>query len=261
MNSPTRVVCWFSCGAASAVATKITLRKYVQEPERVAIAYCETGSEHPDNERFLADCERWFNAPVKRLHSERYADTWDVWEKRRYLAGIKGALCTVEMKVMPRLAFQLPTDIHVFGYTADGADIARAQRFRENYPELTVQTPLIARGLTKSTCLAMVQEAGIALPPLYALGFHNNNCLPCVKATSPDYWALVRKTAPNEFARMAKLSRELGVRLCRLNSERAFIDEIPADHPTTSPIVPSCDFLCHIAELDIAPLRPPPHGR
>jgi len=33
--------------------------------------------------------------------------------------------------------------------------------------------------------------------------------------------------------------------------ERAFIDEIPADHPTTNPIQPSCDFLCHIAESDL----------
>jgi len=237
-----RIIGWFSCGAASAVAVKLT---------RALPVYCDTGAEHPDNVRFLADCERWFGRRVERLKSERYSDTWDVWTKRRYLAGIEGAPCTIELKVMPRLAFQRPDDEHVFGYTADALDVARAERLRANYPELIIHTPLIERGLNKAACLDMVQRAGIALPPLYAMGFQNNNCLPCVKATSPDYWALVRHQFPDKFDRMAKLSRDLDVRLCRLAGERAFIDEIPLDHPTTYPLQPSCDFLCHIAEQDL----------
>lgn len=243
-----RTVCWFSAGAASAVATKLTI---ASNPDAV-VAYCETGAEHPDNARFIADCERWFGKTVERLKSDRYADTWDVFEKRRYLAGIDGALCTVELKVMPRLAWQQATDIHVFGYTSDGPDQKRAERLRANYFELTIKTPLIERGLDKSACLAVIQDAGIALPPMYALGFHCNNCIPCVKATSPAYWALVRQHFPSEFDRMSELSRRLDVRLARLAGERIFIDEIPADHPTTDPIQPACDFICHIAEQDIA---------
>ena len=242
-----RTVCWFSAGAASAVATQLVLRA---DPTAVPV-YCETGAEHPDNGRFIADCEAWFGRPVERIRSDRYADTWDVFEKRRYLAGIDGALCTVELKVMPRLAWQMPTDIHVFGYTADGPDVARAKRLRDTYFEMQIRTPLIDRGLNKEACLAMIERAGIALPPMYALGFQNNNCIPCVKATSPAYWALVRQQFPEQFARMAKLSRDLDVRLCRINDERRFIDEIPADHPTTNPIAPACDFLCHIAEQDL----------
>jgi hypothetical protein len=243
-----RTVSWFSCGAASAVASKLLLR----DSPNATIAYCETGAEHPDNGRFLSDCERWFGKSIERLRSDTYADTWDVFEKRRYLAGIDGAPCTVELKVMPRLAWQRPDDIHVFGYTADAPDFERARRLRENYFELTIRTPLIERGIMKDACLAMVENAGIRLPPMYALGFQNNNCIPCVKATSPAYWALVRKIFPAEFARMAKLSRDLDVRLCRINDERRFIDEIPLDHHTTRPISPSCDFLCHIAEQELA---------
>ena len=96
--------------------------------------------------------------------------------------------------------------------------------------------------------LAMVESRGVKLPEMYRLGFQNNNCIPCVKATSPDYWALVRKTHPAEFARMVKLSRDLGVRLARIKGERVFIDEIPQDWPTTNPIVPACDFLCQVME-------------
>jgi len=42
------------------------------------------------------------------------------------------------------------------------------------------------------------------------------------------------------------------VRLCRIKGERVFIDEIPADWPTTNPIAPACDFLCQIAVEDAA---------
>lgn len=234
-----RTISWFSCGAASAVATKLY-------PESVPV-YCETGAEHPDNVRFLAACEDWFGREIERIASDKYHDTWDVWTKRRYLAGVEGALCTVEMKVIPRLAYQRPDDVHVFGYTADGPDVDRAHRLRAAYPEMSIRTPLIDRGVTKEACLDIVQRAGIGLPPLYALGFRNNNCLPCVKATSPAYWALVRKHFPDKFDRMAKLSRELDVRLCRINDVRSFIDEIP----TTNPLQPSCDFLCHLAEQEI----------
>lgn len=242
MSKSYRTILWFSCGAASAVAGKLV-------PDAQPV-YCETGSEHPDNERFLQDCERWWGRKVTRLRGA-YEDTWDVWERTRYLAGINGARCTIELKVKPRLDFQLPTDSHVFGYTADGADMARAQRLRETYPELSIRTPLIAAGITKASCLAMLEDARIAVPPMYAMGFHNNNCIPCVKATSPAYWALIRKRFPAHFYRMAKLSRELDVRLCRIDGERAFIDDIPRDHPTIDPIQPSCDFLCHLAEMDL----------
>lgn len=244
-----RTICWFSCGAASAVATKITIEAGNGD---IVPAYCETGSEHPDNGRFLSDCERWFGRKIERVRSDKYADTWAVWEARRYLAGIDGAPCTVEMKISPRLCFQRPMDAHVFGYTADGPDIARAERLRANYPEMEIITPLIERGLDKSACLAIVDRAGICLPPMYALGFQNNNCIPCVKATSPAYWALVRKCFPTEFERMASLSRKLGVRLARVQNERVFIDEIPLDQSTSQPIAPSCDFLCHLAEQDLS---------
>jgi hypothetical protein len=133
MSSTPRTLSWFSCGAASAVATKLT----IENNRNVLPVYCETGSEHPDNERFLSDCENWFGAKVTRIKSEKYGDTWELWEKRRYLSGVGGALCTTELKIFPRLAFQHPTDVHVFGYTADGPDIKRAERLRNENRDAT----------------------------------------------------------------------------------------------------------------------------
>lgn len=242
-----RRVAWFSCGAASAVATKIAIEEH---PDTI-VTYCETGSEHEDNVRFIADCEHWYCRKIERLSSNKYVDTWDVWSKKRYLAGTQGAPCTVELKVIPRLEFQRPTDVHIFGYTSDGSDAYRAERLRKNFPEMFISTPLIEKGINKAACLAILQRRGIKIPAMYALGFANNNCIPCVKATSPAYWALVRKQFPGKFNRLAELSRQLNVRLCQAqNRQRIFLDEIPSDQQTRDAVTPSCDFLCHLLEQE-----------
>src|SRR4051812_44728658 len=112
-----RVVCRFSCGAASAVATKLALAKYGHD--RVEITYSDTGSEHSDNVRFRADCERWFGKSVQIFKSEKFADTWAVWKKERFITSKAGAPCTGALKREPHFPFERPTDIMVFGYTFD----------------------------------------------------------------------------------------------------------------------------------------------
>ena len=89
-----KYICWFSCGAASAVATKIALKKY----KNVRIIYQDTGSEHPDNKRFLKDCEQWFGQEIEITKSEKYNDIWDVFKKTKWLVGPSGARCTSELK-------------------------------------------------------------------------------------------------------------------------------------------------------------------
>lgn len=235
-----RTISWFSAGAASAVTTKLA------KPD--VIAYCDTGTEDVDNIRFFEDCERWFGKTITTLKNERYSDAWAVWEKECYLSGIYGAPCTRLLKVMPRLEFQNPDDVHLFGYTADGPDVKRADQLRESFPDLTIRYPLIEMGINKRACLALLSGAGIRPPRVYAMGFPHANCIPCVKATSPNYWSLVRKEFPAEFERMVELSRRLDVRLTRIKGKRCYIDEIPADWPTTDALAPECDLLCQSAQ-------------
>jgi hypothetical protein len=61
---------------------------------------------------------------------------------------------------------------------------------------------------------------------MYALGFEHNNCLGCVKATSPAYWNRVRMCFPEVFKRRAEQSREIGVRLTRVQGRRIFLDQL-----------------------------------
>jgi hypothetical protein len=248
-----RRVRWFSEGAASAVATKLDIQEHGIEAGPVVC--CSTGAEDDDNHRFREDCAKWFGCEVTIIKSEKYADTWDCWTKRKYMSGIAGAVCSGELKFVPRLNFELPTDIHIFGFTADASDQRRAERLRGEFSPLGgICTPLIQRGITKANCLALLEGAGIALPRTYALGFPNANCLKsgCVKAQSPNYWALHRLHFPEGFAKTAALARSLGVRLAKIGEERVFIDDIPADWPTVNPIAPTCDLLCSIHAKDLA---------
>lgn len=242
-----RTVSWFSRGTASAVATGLTLKEY---PDAI-IVHCATNSEDEDNDRFQRDCEVWWGRSVTTIASEEYASTWDVWERHRWINGVKGARCTGELKIAPRLEFQRHDDIHVFGYTSDRADIARAKRLRENYPELDIRTPLIDAGLDKRACMAIVTSSGVALPKVYTWGLHNANCIPCGKGESPGYWAVIRKFAPEKFWRFAKLSRELGARCLVIAKVRYFVDELPEDWPLTEAVATRCDMLCHLAQQDI----------
>jgi hypothetical protein len=242
-----RVVAWFSAGAASAVAAKLALCRYTDA--EVVIARCVIPSEHEDNDRFAADCERWFGQPIRNLRSTEFADTWDVWEKRRYIAGVAGAPCTTELKKAVRHQFEMDwqPDVQVFGYTAE--ERLRVNRFRQNNPEVRLVAPLIDAGLSKADCLAMVDRAGIEIPAIYRLGFRNANCIPCPKATAPAYWNRIRRHFPQRFDRMVDLSRLLNVRLVELNGERIFLDELPpaAGAGDQEPDM-DCSLMCAIAE-------------
>ena len=55
----------------------------------------------------------------------------------------------------------------------------------------------------------MLNHAGIELPVMYHLGYHNNNCVGCVKG-GKGYWNKIRRDFPDVFRRMAQFEREFG---------------------------------------------------
>lgn len=241
-----RHVVWFSAGAASAVAAKIVLS---ENHEEAVLVYTDPGSEHPDNHRFIKDCEQWFGHPVLQLKNEKYEDTWDLWSKRRFLVSPAGAMCTTELKKKLRQRFQRHDDIQVFGYTVE--EKHRADRFREQNPEVNLVTPLIERGLKKEDCLAMIHRAGIELPSMYKLGYRNNNCIGCVKG-GMGYWNKIRVDFPEVFDRMANLERDIGATVLRSDGEQVFLDELEPDrgkHDNEPDI--ECSLFCVLAEDEI----------
>jgi len=219
-----RMVIWFSCGAASAVATKICLAKY-SETHEITIARIVIANEHPDNDRFARDCEKWFGSRITNVWNDEYADCWEVWNDLEYIVNIYGAPCTVELKKKVRLIFTctlLPA-VQVFGYTKE--EEKRAERFRKGNPHVNLMTPLIDENISKSDCLAMIKRAGIELPMMYRLGFNNNNCIGCPKG-GMGYWNRIRIHFPEVFKRMARLERSLDYAILKQKGKPVFLDEL-----------------------------------
>lgn len=213
-----RVLVWFSCGAASAAAAKVTLEKY----PHAEIVYCDTlAYEHPDNSRFLADVERWIGKKIVMLKNSKYADIYDVFDKTGWLVGPAGARCTNELKRNVREQYQSPGDIHVFGMGID--ELKRVQRFEDNNPEIRLYWPLVENNMTKQDCLDMLIQAGIELPAMYKLGYKNNNCIGCVKGGA-GYWNKIRIDFPAAFAKMAQQERKMNVRILD-----CYLDELDPD--------------------------------
>lgn len=242
-----RTICWFSSGAASAVMTKLVL---AENPDALVV-YCDTGSEDEDNYRFMRDCEAWFGKPVTSIKSATFSNIDEVFEKRKFHAGMHGAPCTSEMKVAPRLDFQLPSDVNLWGYTADNKDARRFNNMKENYPLMEQRAPLIERGVTKEGCFSLLESAGLKRPRVYDMGFPNGNCIGCVKASSPGYWAMVRHHFPEVFDRRVDQDRRFGRNRLEIKGERICLDQLPEDWPLRAPDMPRCDFLCHIAEMEL----------
>jgi 3'-phosphoadenosine 5'-phosphosulfate sulfotransferase (PAPS reductase)/FAD synthetase len=237
-----RVVSWFSCGAASAVATIEALKKY---PDTI-VAYCDTGSEHPDNRRFIIDFEKALGIKVLILKSKKYDDIWDVFKKTRYLVGVNGARCTAELKKVPRFDFQYADDLQVFGF--DSSEDQRADRFVKNNPDVKCYFPLIESKISKKECINTLTAHGIEIPMMYRLGYKNNNCIGCVKGQA-GYWNKVRADFPEIFNKMAETERSLNAAICKTykggKRQRIFLDELPPDmgrYKTENEI--KCGLIC-----------------
>jgi len=248
-----RVISWFSCGAASAVATKLV----ISQGKPVTVVYCEVVEEHPDNQRFLKDCGKWFGQEIIVLGNDKYKRSiYEVFGKTRYLAGHGGARCTLELKKNVRKGFERHDDTQVFGYTVE--EQGRVDRFIDANNEVDILTPLIDAGLTKPDCLAMIENAGIELPAMYKLGYKNNNCRGCVKAQSPAYWKKIKIDFPEYFSKMLEQEKRLNVSICKATIDgvadtRMQLDNLPEwIEPADDTVDVQCGIFCHIAESSYA---------
>lgn len=241
-----RILCQFSCGAPSAVAAKMTLANH---PDAIILnAYL--AKEHPDNRRFLADCERWFDRKALVLRDEKYgADPVVVFHRRGWIKSRRGASCSSTLKRGLLQAFEQPGDVIVLGYTLEEQE--RLDDFREHFPDRPVMAPLIDAGLTKEDCKAMVERAGIELPIMYRLGYDNANCIGCVKG-GEGYWRAIRADFPAEFEQVAAAEEAIGETAFlfrdRETGKRWSLRERGDGPVRRNEALPSCSFFCEIAE-------------
>ena len=245
MSAPT-VVVWFSCGAASAAAAKLTIDLFGKE--NVRVVNNPVAEEGDDNPRFLRDVEKWLGVEIENRPNPKFPSNsaYDVWEKEKAMAFPTGAPCTRHLKKAARQLWESENrfDYLVMGFTVEEQD--RFDNFKLGERD-NILPVLIDAGMTKDDCARMVVAAGIRLPVSYELGYPNANCFGYVKATSPTYWNHVRKVHPDVFASRAEQSRRLGARLVRVKGVRIFLDELSPDakgRPMKTLQMPDCGIFC-----------------
>jgi hypothetical protein len=224
------IAVWFSCGAASAVAAKKIVDTY-SHSHNILIVNNPVDEEDADNRRFLKDVSEWIKMPIIEATNSEIGTTsaYDVWEKRKYMSGVRGAPCTMLLKKAARYQFELNNDIdyHVLGFTVNEKD--RNERFTK-YERSNVIPILIDLKLTKTMCFDIINAEGIKLPLVYRLGYPNANCIGCVKSSSPTYWNLVRSTHSEVFNSRCEQSRRIGCKLVKVKGRRIYLDELkPTD--------------------------------
>jgi hypothetical protein len=245
-----RIVCQFSCGAASAVASKLAISQ--NKGAEVAIINAFINEEDDDNRRFLADAEVWLGQRAVVLRDEKYGASADeVWRRKQYMKGPHGAPCSGALKRAVLDVFKRPDDVLVFGFTAEEAD--RFEDFQERNPEMTVSAPLVEAGIGKADCLAMVKRAGIELPIAYRQGFQNANCKGCPKG-GEGYWNHTRKVHPLVFQARLERQESIGPGAYffrdRTTGERFGLKDLDPKAGRHDEPLPACSFFCELAEQE-----------
>ncbi len=237
-------VSWFSTGVSSAVATKLVADELDQ------IIYVHIDDQHPDSLRFVKECEAWIGKPITILQSEKKTVAAAVLSAggRGWINGVGGAACTRALKKRVRQDWeQANTALYPMQYVwgMDAGEKSRAARILETMPEFQHRFPLIEKRIGKAEAHEILRASGIRRPAMYDMGYHNNNCIGCVKG-GMGYWNKIRVDFPAVFASRARLEREVGASCIK----GAYLDELAPDAGRHEPpIADDCGIMCELQAM------------
>jgi hypothetical protein len=100
--------------------------------------------------------------------------------------------------------------------------------------------PLIEKKIPKKQAHEILKASGIKRPKMYDLGYHNNNCIGCVKG-GMGYWNHIRKDFPSVFNSRAKMERIIKATCIK----GVYLDELEPERGLHKPpIVDECGLFC-----------------
>ena len=237
-----KIVSWFSAGVSSAVATKMLIDEIDE------IYYIHIDDHHPDNDRFIMECQEWFGKPIIRIQSEYMNVEYALRGAggRGYVNGPTGAPCTRFLKRRLRQEWEMmQTDDLTYVWGMDSTEKTRCDRLCEVMPGFDHRFPLVERDINKADSHKILKASGIKRPAMYDLGYPNNNCIGCVKG-GKGYWNKIRQAFPDVFASRAKVERLIGGSCIK----GIYLDELPLDAGRLQvPICEDCGIFCGLMAL------------
>lgn len=227
---------WFSAGVSSAVATKRALEKYGD----VRIIYIHIDDQHPDTNRFIDDCESWFDVEIERLQSPLKSVN-NACRSAGFVNSPYGASCTRLLKKRVRKMWESDrNEVYDYVWGFDVSELKRAKRISETTPDCKHIFPLMDAGIDKRMAHGILESAGIKRPLMYEMGYPNNNCIGCLKG-GMGYWNKIRCDFPEVFELRCQLEEIVGGRVFKGFNLR----ELPQDKGRKlKVIVPECGIFC-----------------
>jgi len=241
-----KTVAWFSAGVSSAVATKLAVLDGVVDE----ILYTHIEDQHPDTLRFIEDCQEWIGKKIQFLASPyKNVENAVTAGGSRYVNGPHGANCTRWLKRRVRREWEVEQiergEKLTYIWGMDATEVDRADRLREIMRDVEHRFPLIEQGIHKAAAHEILKASGIARPAMYEMGYHNNNCIGCLKG-GMGYWNKIRVDFPAVFASRAAMERRIGGTCIK----GVYLDELdPERGRHAGPICDDCGIMCELQKL------------
>jgi len=241
------IVSWFSAGVSSAVATKLV----IDEVDK--IIYNHIDDQHEDTMRFVKDCEQWFGKEIEIAQSVyKDVDTacrgWGGENSKGFIRSVRGfAPCTELLKRRVRKEWEYKNDHenHTYIWGMDCNEANRFERLSVAMPNQKHRCPLIEQSISKAHAHEILKANGLKRPIFYDMGYHNQNCLGCIKG-GMGYFNKIRRDFPEVFAKRAKMERDIGASCIK----GVFLDELdPERGRHDAPIVEDCGIMCELMKL------------
>lgn len=213
------------------------------------IHYQHIDDQHPDSLRFLLDVEKLVGKPI-RIHQSPYKSVENVCRTLGFLVGPHGARCTDILKRRERKQWEAEhPGRHTYYWGLDCTEKRRVEGIERAMPQYEHRFPLMERCMSKADAHELAARLGLRRPAMYDMGYHNNNCIGCVKG-GIGYWNKIRRDFPEVFEARARLERDLGRHILKEHDGTPiWLDELDPDRGRNDEAIKceSCGIMCEIA--------------
>lgn len=212
----------YSGGVGSAMAAYLVAQQ-VPKKDIILLFHDVRGGHDDDVYRFNADVSRFLEIPISECSDER--TIWEVIKENKCLPSIWMPFCTRILKLemgdkfynqMPYFVYHqenpeaeelaLYPDVQFSLYTG----YCKGEEKRVEKAKYPVNYPVFDAGLTSADCKRIIRdEWGIELPRAYQW-FEHNNCIPCWKSGSKDYWRKVWEHYPDRYQMAIEMEEYTG---------------------------------------------------